>query len=584
MFFDILCLMSPHSPSSDDLQAIRAGGDVATKPALTPATLGDVVRALGCHPGVSASRRTQLEAGIRTFARLLDRPIQSIPALPHDLARLFASLSATTTGKSAKTLANTVSLVKAAVAAAGVGRPVRFNGKPLSPDWARLYGSLSQKQYRNGLSRFIHYANQHQVSPERVDDQLLAQFVADLAASGEVANVRIRHRNTAVLWNRCARTATGWPRIRLTEPVVARVYKNLLWDELPSPFTDEVHKYLRWLSGSDALADDGPERPTAATTLRQRRELVRIAASNLLESGFPRDELTGLQVLVAAPNAKLALERLLAKNGKTTFVRSVATELIAIASRWVKVDPMTLESSLKAMRRKLGREPGGMTSKNRHVIMLLEDERVLGAFLALPERVAAGARRSQLSVGRRTQQMQISVAAAILGVLPLRLKNLANLEFGKQLTRPSGPDGSMYLVLESAEVKNGREMRFEVPVEVARLIDEYATYYRARLAPGASQYLFIHQGGKRKPEGALRDGLTKAVRKHVGIHLTPHQYRHVAADLYLRAHPGEYVVVQQLLGHRNVQTTLNFYARDQARTAGQLFDKTLADYRRRTRK
>src|SRR5690349_10809321 len=148
--------MSPDSPSSEDLQAIRAGGDVATKPALTPATLADVVRALGSHPGVSAPRRIQLEAGIRTFARLLDRPIQSIPAQPHDLGRLLASLSATTTGRSAKTLVNTVSLVKAAVAAAGVGRPIRFNGKPLSPEWARLYGSLSQKQYRNGLSRFIH--------------------------------------------------------------------------------------------------------------------------------------------------------------------------------------------------------------------------------------------------------------------------------------------------------------------------------------------------------------------------------------------------------------------------------------------
>jgi hypothetical protein len=37
---------------------------------------------------------------------------------------------------------------------------------------------------------------------------------------------------------------------------------------------------------------------------------------------------------------------------------------------------------------------------------------------------------------------------------------------GKQLTRPSGPDGPMHLILESAEVKNGREMHFEVPVEV----------------------------------------------------------------------------------------------------------------------
>ena len=115
-------------------------------------------------------------------------------------------------------------------------------------------------------------------------------------------------------------------------------------------------------------------------------------------------------------------------------------------------------------------------------------------------------------------------------------------------------------------------------------IDEYSTYYRSKLAPGESQYLFIHQGGKRKPEGALRDGIIKAVRRHVGIHITPHQYRHIAADLYLRANPGQYAVVQQLLGHKNIQTTLGFYAREQARDAGRLFDETLAGYRRKARK
>ncbi len=570
--------MDLNSPSSNATPADQGGAEQAP----AAATLADVVGVVRRRSDLSEQRRKELEAGVRTFGRLLNRPIESIPALPQSLGRLFASLSSTTTGKSGKTLANTVSQVKAALAAAGIGRRVRFNRKPLSPEWARLYGSLSQKQYRNGLSRFIHYADQHEVSPEGVDDRLLDQFVADLAASGEVAHVHIRHRNTAVLWNRCARTVTGWPRIQLTEPVVVRAYKNLLWGELPPPFTEDVDKYLGWLSGGDVFAEDGPERPTAPTTLRQRRELIRIAASNLLAGGFPPAELTGLQVLVAMPNVKLALERLLATHGKTTFVRSVATELIAIASRKVKADPATLES-LRSMRKRLGPAPGGMTSKNRRVIMLLEDERVLDAFLELPERIAAGARRSQLSFGRRAQQMQIAVATAILGAIPLRLKNLANLEFGKQLTRPSGPDGLLHLILESAEVKNGRALHFDVPTEVARLIDEYATYYRARLAPGASQYLFIHQGGKRKPEGALRDGITKAVRKHVGIHATPHQFRHAAAELYLRAHPGEYSIVQQLLGHRNLQTTLAFYARDQARVAGRLFDDTLAAYRRRKR-
>ena len=123
-------------------------GEVGAAKALAVATLADVVGVVRGRSELSEQRRKELEAGVRAFGRLLNRPIESIPALPQSLGHLFASLSSTTTGKSGKTLANTVSLVKAAVAAAGVGRRVRFNGKPLSPEWARLYG----KPYPEAIS------------------------------------------------------------------------------------------------------------------------------------------------------------------------------------------------------------------------------------------------------------------------------------------------------------------------------------------------------------------------------------------------------------------------------------------------
>ena len=41
--------------------------------------------------------------------------------------------------------------------------------------------------------------------------------------------------------------------------------------------------------------------------------------------------------------------------------------------------------------------------------------------------------------------------------------------------------------------------------------------------------------------------------------MTAHQFRHAAAAIYLKEHPGQYETVRQLLGHRNIQTTINFY-------------------------
>jgi integrase len=44
-----------------------------------------------------------------------------------------------------------------------------------------------------------------------------------------------------------------------------------------------------------------------------------------------------------------------------------------------------------------------------------------------------------------------------------------------------------------------------------------------------------------------------------GLRITVHQFRHAAAAIYLKDHPGNYETVRQLLGHRDIQTTIRFY-------------------------
>jgi site-specific recombinase XerD len=38
-----------------------------------------------------------------------------------------------------------------------------------------------------------------------------------------------------------------------------------------------------------------------------------------------------------------------------------------------------------------------------------------------------------------------------------------------------------------------------------------------------------------------------------------HLFRHLAGYLFLKAHPGEYEPVRQLLGHKSIKTTVEFY-------------------------
>ena len=65
--------------------------------------------------------------------------------------------------------------------------------------------------------------------------------------------------------------------------------------------------------------------------------------------------------------------------------------------------------------------------------------------------------------------------------------------------------------------------------------------------------------GGHKGLATLSSQISKRIQKATGLHVTVHQFRHTAAALILRAKPGNYEYVRRILGHRNLQTTINFY-------------------------
>jgi integrase len=67
--------------------------------------------------------------------------------------------------------------------------------------------------------------------------------------------------------------------------------------------------------------------------------------------------------------------------------------------------------------------------------------------------------------------------------------------------------------------------------------------------------------------------ITEAVLKATGLRHTAHQFRHAAAALMLQAEPGNYEWVRRVLGHRNIQTTINFYVGLETTQANERFGK-----------
>ena len=81
---------------------------------------------------------------------------------------------------------------------------------------------------------------------------------------------------------------------------------------------------------------------------------------------------------------------------------------------------------------------------------------------------------------------------------------------------------------------------------------------------------FTESGGH-KDAKTLSGQITEKIEKAVGLFITVHQFRHAAAAMWLKTHPGDYETVRRTLGHRNIQTTINFYCGLETMQANEMF-------------
>jgi len=155
---------------------------------------------------------------------------------------------------------------------------------------------------------------------------------------------------------------------------------------------------------------------------------------------------------------------------------------------------------------------------------------------------------------------QIATAVAIVTAAPVRASNLAAIRIGENLIRPGGPDTPYLLVFPDYDVKNQVDLTFELDEYVTAVIDEYVHHYRPALMRGSNEdWLFSGGEGGAKDAHLFGIQITDRIQKVTGLRITLHQYRHAAAAVYLKHHPGDYETVRRFLGHRNVRTTVKFY-------------------------
>jgi len=140
---------------------------------------------------------------------------------------------------------------------------------------------------------------------------------------------------------------------------------------------------------------------------------------------------------------------------------------------------------------------------------------------------------------------------------------------------PTGNAESPYEIrLASDRVKNRRALVYPLPANVCRWLDEYLATYRPRLGGSDSKLLFPGKNGAKDPR-TLLEQVSEQVFEATGMRVTLHQFRHIAAALFLQTEPANFADVKDFLGHRNLATTLKFYAPTSSMLAQQRFQRSV---------
>jgi integrase len=550
---------------------------VSTKTPSRATTLADVISHIQQRHALPPQRRHDLTSAVRTIARLLGQPASDIEADPAAIRQRLVPFTAASAGTSLGRWKNLRSLFTAALNLAGVHVVRRRRRDTLSPAWQELLSRIPDHFERFRLSRLASHCSANNIAPGQVDDAVTDAFGAGLLHS-LIERPKQVHREACLAWNRAVKGVADWPQVQLRIPQNRCDYA-LPVCAYPASFATDLQAYLDHLTGNDLFAETARKPASPLTIHDNRLQLLQIAAA-LVRSGWDPASIGRLADLIEVKAARAALKFFWERKGKrkTEHLHRFALLMVKLGKHWVKVSPEHLEA-LRQLRKQVNPGTTGMTARNRARLRPFDDPVNIARLIKLPDTIL---RRmlAESPTYNGAIRAQSALGIAILLAAPLRVKNLASLTLDRHFVRARpGPDAILHLVIPAHEVKNDSHLEFELPEPVRRLLDLYLTRFRPLLTRGASAFLFPARQGGAKPPDQLGKQLERAVKQEIGLQMNVHLFRHLAAKLFLAAHPGEYETVRLLLGHKSLVTTVRSYCGLEQSDAMRRYDAVLDRYR-----
>jgi integrase len=458
-----------------------------------------------------------------------------------------------------------------------------LRGAPLTEEWRQLRKSIVDRAHLTKLSGLIRYCSMKGIVPAAVTEAVVDDYMRHRRETTALAIDIKARRAIARAWN-ASRKLPGWPQQLLVEPPLKTNTEWPQWRDFPASLQEDIDNYLISLTKPRRGIDKKRLGACKPSTIRTRRNDLVSLAKRAVRLGVAIDSLTSMQRLLDPEIVALVFDDEWKKAGdepKTTMI-DLGKKVLAIARSTGCVDGAAFEK-LGEIRSELEKyRQGGMTPKNMKLIRQVLNEKVWERVINCPTELMKQARSlKDKAPGKAAVTAQIAVAIAILTEAPVRAANLAGIRLDENLIKPGGPEAPYLLVFPHYDVKNRVDLTFEFDDYLTGLIDEYIQRYRPRLLRGANgDWLFPATTGGVKTPHFLSIQITDRIQKATGLRINVHQFRHAAAAIYLKHHPGDYETVRRFLGHKSLKTTINFYCGLETIQASREFSKIIRQHRR----
>jgi integrase len=182
----------------------------------------------------------------------------------------------------------------------------------------------------------------------------------------------------------------------------------------------------------------------------------------------------------------------------------------------------------------------------------------------LPATLLKAARKMGKPTVASAKLVRTALFVSLAQETALRAGNLVGIDLHKHLSlqQRCGRLPVADLVIPAGEVKNNVEISTRLTEQTAKLLQFWLNDYRCtQIAINCTtDWLFPKQkGGHRSVSQALEDVKDLSAR-FAGLDVTTHLMRAFVGKIILDEQPDGHAIVQQVLAHKSLKTTVQYYA------------------------